>query len=448
MKNSVIRHPENSYFVIRRDWQVKALKTGPRSRSDGVRVRGSDVGECAAEILSIIEYHVSNTYGNTILRGLINKSISKKRNITTVGDWRPYTVGYLQELLLNGRGTRTIAYALDLLDEKRFISRNVPDDITRSFPLPGRPVTWLRMEHKFINKWIEENIPKSWGKKIEQPDEIPLPEPPEELDLFTIPEPDKPLEETAEAKPDGPEDTDGAVEMLDSLSLDRMVTVICNFHRHIHAKTAKYVYDANRKNAVRARLKPPEKRSLGQCAQAIIGNLYSDYHQARHPENTTTIYDDIDLIFRNAKKFENHLRYAEVKGIDEITALNELQAFAKGEGSKYAKIIPRTPVNSPKQPRRPLKDLPDSLLRRYRDFAREIAPFFPSNMKAKDVLELCKTVESLATAGRGLDREDALLEALGPAMRTFGEPKREVEVEAEKFVSTFCKLQALNKTED
>lgn len=454
MKNSNIRHPENSFFVIRRDWQVKALTADVMYKPTGKKIKRNSHAQCGAEILSVLEFHTVNAYANTILKSVMEKAIKKGKKVHSFGEWRPYTFGYLMELLLNSWSIKTVIFSVDLLVERRFVQKDVPEDIIRSYANPGSPFTWLRLNHQVINKWIDANMPKSWGKRIDQPDELDLPTPPEdEPDLF--PEEQGETREEFEAdrlgqtgqdlKSDGPTGTEAAAEALDTLSIDRMVTVVCNFHRHIHAKSDKYIYDENRKSAVKARLK--EKRTLAQCAQAIIGNLYSDYHQARHPENTTMIYDDIDLIMRNAKKFENHLRYAETKGVTEAIALNELQAFAKGEGSKYAKIKVRTPQNKPEQQERPLKDLPDSLLRRYRDFAREIAAFFPSNMKAADVLELCKTVTSLAAAGKGLDREDALLEALTPAVRTFGEPGRDIEIEVEKFVSTFCKVQSLNSGE-
>jgi len=49
-----------------------------------------------------------------------------------------------------------------------------------------------------------------------------------------------------------------------------------------------------------------ENYGLEDCLKAIAGNKLSDFHQGRTPENRT-VYDQIDLIFRNAEKVETFL---------------------------------------------------------------------------------------------------------------------------------------------
>ena len=98
MKTSCIRHPENNYFIIRRDWQLKALeieKKGPK--------RGNSV-ECAAEILSVLEFHFNNRHANKKLREFVERAIaSADKKLPPLSDWMPYSYSYLGDLLLGGR---------------------------------------------------------------------------------------------------------------------------------------------------------------------------------------------------------------------------------------------------------------------------------------------------------------------------------------------------------
>jgi len=50
-----------------------------------------------------------------------------------------------------------------------------------------------------------------------------------------------------------------------------------------------------------------ENYGLESCLKAIAGNKLSDFHQGRTPDNKQ-VYDQIDLIFRNAEKVEFFLR--------------------------------------------------------------------------------------------------------------------------------------------
>jgi hypothetical protein len=64
----------------------------------------------------------------------------------------------------------------------------------------------------------------------------------------------------------------------------------------------KAIFDEKRKRAVNGRLK--DGFTIERLHRAILGNKSSDYHQAQHPKNQKHVYDDLELICRDAKHVE------------------------------------------------------------------------------------------------------------------------------------------------
>jgi len=410
MRTTAIRHPENHYFIIRRDWQLRALEievTGPK--------RGNSV-ECAAELMSVLEFHYNNRHANRRLKEFVEKAIaSKGKGLPPLGDWMPYSYRYIEELLLNGRSQNVVIQAIDLLVLKGFVSANPPEDIVAAY---GGGTTWLKLNVDEINAWIEANLPKSWL-------EIASPE-----RLGKGPRAEK------ERKGD---------------AIAKNMQILGDFYRHIHGKNASFALDDARKKKITLRLK--EGRTLGQGAQAIIGNLMSDFHQARHKENLKEdggkVYDDIgDHIFGSAKKFEAHIGYAEDHGITEENALTELQGVLSGQPSRYAKKGLKPRVIKQNEQERPSGE-PIKHEKRYREFAFQIAAFFTTNVPARDILEICQTQNGLIETGKGLTLVGFLADSIRTATKTF-RPEGltdQMETELDEFAKAFCQLQSLN-TED
>lgn len=425
MKTSAIRHPEGSYFIIRRDWTLKACEIeqkGPK--------RGNAV-ECAAEIMAVLEFHFNNRHANRIYKELVDKALAKRHNpLTELGDWLPYSNDYFRELLLRGRSQNVVIQALEILESKGFITTNVPEDILNHY---SRNFTWYKLEVDKINEWIDNNVPKTWidgwkkkrGKISRNPVELEA----------------RKAEDAAEPKE----------------TVTKTVNTIFEFYKHIHGKNSNFVFDQDRRNRITARIK--EGRTIEQCAQAVIGNLFSDWHQARHPKNMLgvqgeqgigKVYDDIDHIFGDAKstkRFENHIGYAEDARVTEEIAFRELQAFLEGKPSRYAKQRVKTPQNGQDEPESASKPLPNNH-KQYREFAIAVAPFFTTNVPAVEIVEYAQTQESMIRAGAGLVDAEYLTEAITKATRTFRESLTpEMEKELADFVKTFCQIQQLNSDE-
>lgn len=406
MKTSAIRHPEGNYLIIRRDWQLRALEIeqkGPK--------RGNSV-ECAAEIMSVLEFHYNNRHANRKLREFVERAIaSADKKLPPLGDWMPYSYNYLEELLLRGRSQNVVIQALAILVSKGFISQDVPGDIREAY---GASITWIRLEVDAINAWIEGNMPKSWV-------------------------------EVAKADRSTP---GKAPKMSKAEQVSKSVEILGNFYRHIHGKNASFVLDDSRKKKMRLRL--GEGRTLGQCAQAIIGNTLSDFHQARHKENFKEdggkVYDDIgDHIFGSAKKFEAHVGYAEDRGVTEEKAYEALQAFLTGEPSRYAKKGVKPAQSEQKQQEQTPVGEPENA-KRYREFAFQIAAFFTTDVPAPEILEMCQTQSGLVSAGKGLTDVRYLRACIQGATRTFRpEGLSEQMADAlDQFAVSFCTLQSVN----
>jgi len=235
-----------------------------------------------------------------------------------------------------------------------------------------------------------------------------------------------------------------------------MVAAICEFHRHIHGKTMRMLYDKIRMNAVYNRIWERRKMIvdgervftdeaiIAQCALAIIGNVLSDYHQRTNGEGK--VYDEIELIFRDAKHFENHIGYAEEQKVTEAKAWSEYKAFRDGKPSKYAKVRVKPRERALIEHVEASQGLSGKELSAYREFARAIAPFFSTEVENKEIIEFIKTNESLGKFDRGLEDSEMLYEAITSAVKIFrpqGIPNH-ISQNMAGFVKVFCKLQAIN----
>lgn len=424
MKTSCIRHPDDNVFVIRRDWQLMALETG---RKGTVKPKRDNTTECAAEILSVLEYHHNNRMANRMFREVLEKMVKRgKRDVNELGDWMPYSLHYIQELLLNGRSIGLITNSLELLIERKFVAADLPDDLAKRY---GGQNRWFRLEVAYINSWIDQNIPKFWKDEMR-----------------------KSRRKLRQASADAPESPDeefvGADAVTEPDRKTKEENTVFNFYKHIHAKNQNFVFDSERRSKVRARLNEPH-RTLGMAAQAIIGNVVSAYHQAKHENNRTTVYDDIELIFRHAKNFENHIGYAEAKGITEEIALKELEAFVSGQPSRYAKKQAKAPQNA-SNGTEPASVVVPKNEKQYREFAIAIASFFATNTDNKQIAEFCLTHPSLQRLGDGLIHAGFLTESIIGAIRTYKPEGASAAMmqQIKEFCTTYCTAEALNSTED
>lgn len=439
MKTSALRHPEHSYFIRRHDWQIKALSDSSHKGS----TRRTDIPHCAAELLSVLEFHYNNRFANRIFKQLVQAAnLERKTALLDSGDWMPYSTAYLTELLLGARGSHVIGESLKALEEIGFISSDVPDDIPEFY---SKNMSWYRLNVDFINDWIDTNIKKTWIENYKKPGHTPE-------SIFGGREPDKrdPIEPIVLSPPADP---NAEPDTKDLVTVASQVSAICQFYKFIHGKTKSYVFDDTRKGKVAKQLKA--KRTIAQCAQAVIGNRLSDWHQAQHKDNHIdfggVIYDDIGKhIFHNADKFERMVAVAVKNGVTEEIALRHFQAVLDGKGSAYAKKQPKTSDNTPHRDETIILHKPkvsDQMSQRYRDFSHAMASFFASGVTNDNIMELCREHDELKNAGDGLTDPEMLIENI---MRTVGmfRPngiEAELQQQISNFSKAFCRLQGINK---
>lgn len=422
--------PENSAMIVRYEWQVRALTREKTAR------RKDTYADCGAELLSMIQYHHDNRGASKILRTEMDKYRRKNpRKAHPLGDWIPYTVWYIRECLLGAWSRNTLVNAMVLLEEKGFISTKVPKDITTAFT---ESLTWIRFLPDAVNKWIDENCEKTWEKDWKETRSRISPAPIDEV-----------VDEMTEEQ---------ITETADLQSINAMVNAICAFHRHIHNKNKNTVYDAKRKGKVAARIKErrelkdgkvrafDDEQILGQCALVVIGNVVSPWHQGKDPEKNTKVYDDIELMFRDAKKFEDHMSYADIKGITWQIALREFKGFLQGNPSKYAKTNKKSVAGASEAQRDPLEDVKPEQRTAYRTFARAIAPFFLTLTEIKQIIEFIKTNQKIADGAKCVTNEDALVATLITQLKVFRPNGLAPEVEplVAAFSKAFCRMQRLN----
>lgn len=224
----------------------------------------------------------------------------------------------------------------------------------------------------------------------------------------------------------------------------KKIKVLFNFYRHIHDKNADYTLDSARETKIRARLSRNEKRRLGQCAQAIIGMLFSNFHQGEN--NNNKVYDDIRIVFKDAYNFERFVNEARTNGVTEEIALQELQGFVNGKPSRYTKRQSK-PAQTAQNGSQPNGVGANSTTdKQYRAFAHSIVNFFFTGVENKDLLELCDSNPSLKTEGAGLTDARFLAESLLDAGKVYkqGGIPADKEAAMRDFSETFCELQQYN----
>ncbi len=422
MKSALIRHPENDPIMIRRGWQVQAINALPEL--NGVRTYVPQVG---AELLTIFEHFHTNRLDNRILRREFERMIRKRPNsVYPVGDWIPYTAPYLMELLLGGHARKLIAEAIQILERLGFISTQVPGDIPKLFSIP---YTWIRLDVDAINIWIDAHVEKSWVYDW-------IPPEPEWVDVqnpetgITVSEPE-PFNDTPVTK---------------AQMRGMQVNSILKFHQHIMGKQDNYIYKGKRKSCVENRIK--EGRTLGQCAQMIIGCRLSPWHNGTDPGNVKkTVYDDPTVIFRDVVKADMFIGHAEEGGVTEGKALIELETFLKGGTSRYAKRPPKPlPIASNGQMEY-VPQLTEEERKRYRDFARAMGAFFVTNEPVSRLIEFTKTNASMQKFNKARITDLIALEkALIDAVKVFrpNGVSESIQQNIEKFAKVYVQIQQAN----
>lgn len=424
MKTGCIRHPENAYLIIRREWQIRMLNEGREKRGP----KKDNYAECGAELMSVFEFHFNNRMANRMLRSQLEayRRRHPAKADHPLGDWMPYSENYLRELLLGSRSGDVVDASLDLLESKGVISRKVPADIKQFYT--GN-CTWVRFLPAVVNAWIDANCVKTWDRhwnaqyKAEKEAE-------RNAGIIDIQAKDK------------------IKEIEDIKKQSDLTHSVCAFHQHIHAKTKATIYDQTRKGKVTKIIEAMRKKGIeeqeviGRCALAIIGNRVSEFHQGTDKNNSSgKVYDDIKLIFRDTEKFDNHIGYAEAKNITWKMAYNEFEGFLKDIPSRYAKKPKKVAGEASEREQKAIKALSPEVQRTYREFARSIGSFFGSNVENEVILDFCETNQSLAKF-KGLDNAPALVESLITAVKVFNQnPPDEMIKRIEAFAETYCEKQ-------
>ncbi len=390
LKTSVIRHPANNPLIMRREWAVRAIR---RSREKGAR--REEAVECAAEILAIFEYHTNNPFANSLLRDLSKRALVRKGVLRELGGWLPYSVAYIEECLFEGRGKDCIVKSLAILLEMRFTSQNVPQDLPNFYA--SGVMKWYRLNVDIINKWIDT----FYGGEIDTDD----------LDSFT-----EPIKVTVPSEVEKKPPTQNLRDLYGGQK--QTILTICLFHRHIHNKSVKYVYDKTRMNAVLERLR--EGRTLSQFGQAIIGCALSEFHQGKNP--SSQLYDDIaKYICINAEKFERMVGIAESHGVTEEVAYNEFKKVIANGVSKYSKILKKEEVKTLTHlaPRRSIVDISPAEAFMYKTFAKEMATYLTIPNSLPVYFENYRESERLVELSQGLTNDDVMNECLVESVKVF-----------------------------
>lgn len=405
LKTSVIVHPPHNTLVIRREWALRAIRMNRKREktSDNERKpKREEFVECAAELLSVFEYHRNNLLANRLFKNLLIKSENKNLTYRDTEGFLPYSISYLEECLLLSRGKEAIQKALDILEEMQFISSSIPQEIVEHYA--SGVTKWYLLRADIINNWIQTFY------RVETVIEKPVIVPQKTILLNTTEE--------------------------------RAVSAVCNFHRHIHGKNERYLYGKERRQAVLNRLK--EGRTYGQMAQAIIGNLKSAYHQGQNDKNK--LYDDIALICSDEIRFEKHIGYAEREGITEEIANNEFQLFLNGKTSRYSKLAPKTALRASNEQTKPIQPkISPELMAKYSAFAMDVAPLINGLMPLPEIIGLIRSNPNLAEKGRGLVDVKIMHEAMLQSLAVFNDnPSNEIFELLKNCANGFCEMQKVN----
>lgn len=414
LSTSCIRHPSNSPFIIRRQYQVDACEIAESDDRDST-------AETCAELLGIFEYHTNNSSANKVLNGLINNA--RKKHGKALKDnlnWLPYSYSYFRELLFYSRGQHQIINALNRLEEKGFLSSKVPNEISAFY---SQNMKWYRLNVEGLNELAD----RVQGGEIFEGDVREVP---------------------AQSVP---------AKKGKNQEIENLVGQICEFHRHIHGKPPTYVYDIKRKKMVRVIYKQRkaiigDERALAQCLMAIIANRLDDFYQGNHPKNDRLnggkTFDSIEYPFREASAFERHLDIADSKAVTEEIALGEFRAFLKGDTSRYAKkavnLAQKTQSDEIAVDQKETK----AILLIYGTFARLVVQFFIEGKGANEILDACAMDDELDSFGKGLTDGEVLEAQILRAAKMFTEDLSErVKAEIKTFAFEYADNQQLNSEE-
>lgn len=438
MRERSIVVPE-SYFNIVYDWAL--IATGEQKVENGKE--RFVVNEPAAKLINVFLYHYDNRYANRILVELVERAMNKhQKYLRELGDWLPYSIDYMSELLLNTHGLNQIVAARKKLLEIGFISDNVPEEIPAFY---SRSHSWYKFEIENIRDWLD-NVWYPSRVKAET-------EPAKEVEVRKV---------LSTVTGQVPKSTNGTSEGETPDTLTKQINALGKFYIHIHDKNVRWEFDSERKSRVRARLKGlipkvGESRAISICAQAIIGNVLSDFHQARHPDNMLgqvsektgnpgKVFDDIgEYIFKTGTKLDNMVSHAENAGVTEEIALKEFQEFLKGNPSKFAKGTKKEAQRSNTAQSNGIQ-VDSETAKPYRLFAREIVIFFSTNVPTKEIKELVVDNKSLAKMGKGLvDTEILFSSLLDAAKSNNGSVSDKTQARMREFSAQFCEIQEFNQ---
>lgn len=371
IKESIIRPPVRAYFVRRYQWQIKAISAFEKRMP---------VVNCAAEIVSVMTFHLDNRYAHESLNYWV--TVAKEnydQPMINTGDWFPYSNTYFEKCLLKAYTRYQIDPAVKVLEKMNWISRDVPKDITSFYRTDKSK--WLKLNYPVIQGWIEANY-----DSVVDFDNMPKPE-----QIVKIPDPITPI-----------------------------VTSLCKFHSAVNSKTKSYVYDERRKKMVRARLSSDGRSEL-DCVKAILGNRHSDFYQGNHAQNNKLnggrVMDSIEFVMRNAKGFEACLNAAEEAKLSDAVIKREYELFQKtGECVFTKKAIP-TSVSINQSASAPL----DARTGAYINFAGTIFTF----VKNKDfdeevVIDQCRTNKDMKKMLKEITDADVLYNSLLERLKIYG----------------------------
>lgn len=443
-----------SYFVARYDWALEA--TGQN--------------QVAAEVLAVFLFHHDNRNGNRILVELVDRAIYKNRHrLITLDTWIPYSWSYLIECLLNAYARSTIIEATKLLVKIGFVSTDVPDRIKNFY---SKSHSWFKVEIPAIRHWIKT----VWENDAQKPSIYANNTADIHKAIHTISAGDSvavPIDSPFKqriAEKRTVKDAEIAKAKADRAAKAekrrKATEVLGKFYRHIHGKSAAFIYDKKRQMLVKRQIVEREKvlglrKAVTLCAMAILGNVKSDFHQGRHPDNTLGViggrnstmgrlYDDIGAhIFKDSAQVDKMLSYAENAGITEEIAFEQFKNFVEGKPSPYAKNTEKTDKELRKEARTEAHEkyrIEANMRHKYKAFSFAIAGFFKNgDVSNQSIIELYETNAAIKQNGRGLTNADYLTDCLMFDGKTkFGNVSDAQAKQMKEFAAEFCKLQEKN----
>lgn len=421
MRESIISVP-HSNFIKKSDWALKA----------------TDNNVAAAELLNLFIYHFDYPSANGFFFAMIERMLRQPNveNFVNLEGYQPYSLIYLEELLMNTHSIVTIRKGLAKLSEIEFISLEPPAKLLEFYSSKN---TWVKLLFENIYDFVENDW-KPNNPVIFNPFFSDVKDKISEISLKAdkVPKERKKMGITLEQlnKPD-----------LPNVFTNR-TTRICEFDRHIHGRAQSYVYDKDRRKKVADILKH-FLDEIETLAQGIIGFIYSDYHWAKDKNNMLGVvnskgvkgklYIDIDYIFKNMTSFQANIRRAEEHGVTREIAKVEFEKFLRGEDSQYCAKLRATEIAE--QAKQAETIIIDS---RYREFANQISRFFLSKTDNKIILEMAEDALRRIDSDVVLSDPKQMEQAITESASVFEQPSDEVCENIIKFAEIFCEKQELN----